>query len=231
MLRTLTFADTGSGIWGAAWTLGDDHGGFALVGGHSASLDDDWRLTGDGIELEPASGGVRFEGVDGFDEFVIVRGRIADRTIECLGRRGERPALDPTAYDSIRDVSAWFAADDGLALTSARPQGARGHEDDQLTVSAIEGGQPLAIADPRLSTTYGSDGSPVRASLELWVGQPDQDEDADDGPALHPHRTAGEATADPAGAMLGSLVVQARAFRWHARGHEGSGMYVLARAT
>ena len=225
-IRTLTFADLESGTWGAAWDLGDGQGGFGLVGALSASLTGGWRLEGEGVELEVVADGVRSELEEGFDELVTVQGRVADRSVQCLGRRGERQRLDPADYESIRDVSAWFAPDDGVAVLAARPRRSRGHDAELLTVSAFEAGRSLPIADPRLSTAYGADGSPSRAGLELWLEQP---EDAEEETHHPPYRAAGEAIGAAATAGTGSLAVEGRLFRWHWRGRDGAGVYVIVR--
>jgi len=223
-IRTLTFGDLESGTWGAAWQLTD--GSFGLVGDLNASLTDDWRLVGEGVELEVIADGVRSELEDGFDELVTVQGRIEERPVQCLGRRGERRSLELADYESIRDVSAWFAADDGVALLAARPRRSRGHEAELLTVSAFETGRSLPIADPRLSTAYDADGSPSRAGLELWLEQPDDTEEETHHP---PYRAAGEAASAPATAATGSFSVEGRLFRWHWRGKDGAGVYVIVR--
>jgi hypothetical protein len=224
-LRTLTFGDLESGTWGAAWEL-DGQPGFALVGDMSASLSDDWRVTGEGVELDTVPGSALSELADGFDELVTVQGRVAERSVECLGRRSERHALDPADYESIRDVSAWFAPDEGVALLAARPRRARGHDAELVTVSAFEAGRSLPIADPRLSTTYGADGSPTRAGVELWLEQPDDEEEEAHHP---PYRAAGEAVSPSAAVTIGPLAVEGRLFQWHWRGNEGAGVYLIVR--
>jgi hypothetical protein len=237
MLRTLTFGDLESGVWGAAWDLGDGQPGFALLGDASdAELTDGWGVSGEGVSLESAPTSESTELPDGFDQLATVSGGItidgAEVSIECLGRRGLRLDLDPAAYESVRDISAWFAADDGVALTAARPLGSAGHADDLVAVSAFESGHPLPVAEPRLSTTYAPDGSPIRAGLELWLEDPregDGPEEDEEHVVLHPRRAAGEAAGTVAAAEAGSLAVKARLFRWHARGREGAGVYVLAR--
>jgi hypothetical protein len=227
-IRTVTFGDLESGTWGAAWALEGGNGGFGLVGDLSASLTDDWRLAGGGVELEVIADGVRAELADGFDELVTVQGRIGERSVQCLGRRGERASLDPADYESIRDVSAWFAPDDGVAVLAARSRGSRGHQGERLTVSAFEAGRSLPIDDPRLSTTYGADGSPSRAGLELWLEQPEKGEEESHHP---PYRAAGEAVGPTASAAAGSLAVEGRLFRWHWRGNDGAGVYLLVRSS
>jgi hypothetical protein len=178
------------------------------------------------VELEVIAGGTPSELTDGFDELVTVEGRLAERSVHCLGRRGERAAIDVASYDSIRDVSAWFAPDDGMAVVAARRRRSRGHSDELLTASAFEDGHPLPIADPRMSTTYAADGSPIKAGLELWLEASENEEDET---VRYPRRAAGEATGSPATTVSGPLAAQARLFRWHSRGNEGAGVYVIVR--
>lgn len=225
-IRTVTFGDLEAATWGAAWKLGDAQGGFGLVGDLDASLTDDWRLTGEEVELEVVADGVRSELAEGFDQLITVRGSVAGQSVRWLGRRAERRALELPDYESVRDISAWFAPDDGVGLLAARPRRARGHEDELLTVSAFEGGRSLPVADPRLSTTYADDGSPIRAGLELWLEQPQ--DDAEDTPHP-PYRAAGEAVGATATAVTASLAVEGRLFRWHWRGTEGAGVYLIVR--
>lgn len=224
-VRTLSFGDLKSGVWGAAWAL-DGQPGFALVGDASASLTDDWRLAGDGVELEVVADGPRSELADGFDELIRVQGHVGASSVQCLGHRGRRSGLDPGDYESIRDVSAWFAPEDGVALVATRPRRSRGHDSERLIVSAFEAGRALPIADPRLSTTYDADESPVRAGLELWLEQP---EDEGEDPPRPPYRAAGEASGGALTAVAGSLAVEGRPFRWHWRGKDGAGVYLIVR--
>jgi hypothetical protein len=225
-MRSLTFGDLHSDTWGAAWALSGGNGGFGLIGNLGAELSDDWRLRGELVDLEVSGSGVRSELADGFDELVTVEGRIAERSVQCIGRRTERTGLNPSDYASIRDVSAWFAPDDGVALLAARPRKARGHEGELLTVSAFEAGRTLPIEEPRLSTTYAGDGSPSRAGLEIWLEQPEDDQEHTTHP---PYRAAGEASGNPVGTTAGTLAVQGRRFRWHWRGRDGAGVYLIVR--
>ena len=45
----------------------------------------------------------------------------------------------------------------------------------------------------------------------------------------YPRRASGEALGARAHALAGGLELKAEPFRWHSRGREGAGMYVLAR--
>ena len=53
-----------------------------------------------------------------------------EHSIAALGRRGLRAGIDLSRLDSLRDLGAWFAPDDGITLTAARPRGAKGHDRD-----------------------------------------------------------------------------------------------------
>lgn len=234
-MRTLTFGDLESGVWGVAWDLGVDQPGFALVGDRAsaaapaAALTDDWKLSGEGLEVETSA-----EEDGAPDDLVEVRGQVllggAERDIDCLGRRASPPDLDPVAFESVRDVAAWFAIDDGLAVTAARPRRSRGQQGDELTAVVFESGETLAVAEPRLSTGYDSAGRPTRAGVELWLIPPGEDDESTDEKHRYPRRAAGEATGEPATLTAGALSVEARLFRWHAHGRVGAGVYTMVRA-
>jgi hypothetical protein len=88
-----------------------------------------------------------------------------------------------------------------------------------VTAAVLDSEAPAPVADPRFSTTY-SAGRPIRSSLELWLGQ-EEDE--------YPRRAAGEALGPCASGNGGGVSVQASLFRWHSRAREGAGVYILAR--
>ncbi len=247
-LRTLSFGDVATGAWGSVWTLDDGRAGFSLFGDGTAAHplepaatlaasgdDSPSILSGQGLELRavPDSEPAALSG--GFDQLVRVQGRVSapggERDIDCLGRLGARDGLALEEFDAVRDVAACFEPDQGLAVLAARPRGASSHADDVLSASAFEQGHALLVADPRLSTTYLDDGLPARASFELWPEQEDrsQDEGQDEPQEPRPRRAAGEAVG-PRGSWEGDgLTVHAALFRWHSRGRQGAGVYVLAR--
>jgi hypothetical protein len=241
-LRTVAFADLETGTWGAAWAQRSEQAEFACLGtdGRAESVtatvdgwedSEDWRLTGSGAELTFTATGAPSpivspdQGVDGFEQLCQVRGSfIADgieHTVDSVGRRGTRvSAIDFTRYESVRDVSAWFGADDGVTLLALRPSGAKGHDRDVVTASLFGDGGPVPVSDPRLSTTYTVAGRPARVSLELWLGELETEQ--------YPRRAAGEALGPRAQAQTAALEVEADLFRWHSRGLEGAGVYLLA---
>jgi hypothetical protein len=109
-----------------------------------------------------------------------------------------------------------------MSVTAFRPRKAKAHDGDLLAAAVIAPDGSPPVEDPRLSTTYAGDGWPARAGLELWLAgeEPDQQ---------YPRRASGEALGVRARGLAGDLELQAEPFRWHSRGREGAGMYLLAR--
>ena len=244
-LRTLAFGDLGPTVWGAGWIA--DPAGTALTalgdGGERTAMTtlrlstgqdgDDWRLDADRATLlvAPAGDAVAVRAFDnqleGFDQLCRVTGRFeldgTEHAVDCLGLRTWWPgAVDLERFESIRSVSSWFEPDEGLALTAFRTRKARAHDGDAIAAAVIAPDGSTAVEDPRLSTTYEAGGWPLRAGLELWVAgeEPDQQ---------YPRRASGEATGARAQVTAGELDVRAEPFRWHSRGRDGAGMYILAR--
>jgi hypothetical protein len=243
-LRTVTFGSPDGAAWGAAW-FGEEQvvvvgepppnagtavhvvGADALAG---AEPTEDWRLLADGVELaisgaaEPIFG--TFEGgADGFDQLCRVRGSatVGGSRVEVdgAGRRATRSSLDLSRYGSIRDISAWFEPDEGLALTALRPRKAGSQAKDVIVAAVLDaaGGRP--VADARLSTTYDAEGMPSRVGLELWL-------DEGDGGEEYPQRAAGEALPTGVLAGVGATELRAELLRCHSGGREGAGVYLLA---
>ncbi len=244
VLRTLAFGDPARTVWGAAWLLGDGGsapavfgaaGDHAVVPSLSVSVGEDigdWRLDGEGAALvvAPAGDGVAVrasdEHVEGFDQLCRVTGRFAlggaEHEVECLGLRTSRSGgLDLDNVASIRAVSTWFEPDEGLTLMAVRGRKAKAHDGDVVTATVLGPERSAPVEDPRLSTTYGVGGWPVRASLELWIGGEGEDEQ-------YPRRAAGAATGVRALTAAGGLDVRAEPFHWHSRGRAGAGIYILA---
>jgi hypothetical protein len=205
-----------------AWRLSfaDDH----------ASLDLELSAFGAIAELDPASPVAELGGMAGFEQAVRVTGSATVRgeriTVEALGQRGrswgspdwERMAL-------ARTVGAWLGDDLAVSLSAIRPAGARDHEHEQVAATILDhdpesdAPRAVAVADPRLSTTYDGDGHQRAAGLELFV-----DEEA------LPRRAAGEVLCGTT-LDLGRLRLQCAFFRWRMEGRTGVGRYdVLARA-
>ncbi len=161
---------------------------------------------------------------EGYEQLCRVRGTVhagGERLeFDGLGQRGHAwGAPDWSGIELTRAVSAWLGDEPlgGVALATTRPTGARGHADESFAAVLVEGGDPVAIADPRLSTTYDGEGRTRRAGLELYV--------TEDG---YPLRAAGEVVAGTS-LDLGSMRLDVAFLRWHAEGREGVGRYEILR--
>jgi hypothetical protein len=240
-LRTLAFGDLKTGIWGAAWTGAPPFLALGAPGTSrivtdlavDGSAQDEWRVTADGVELvvapegDAAPSSLPEQDIDRFDQLCRVTGQVVidgdELAVESAGSRGgQAQALDLERFDSLRIVSVWFELTEGLVLLSLRPARARGHDGDQLAAVMLEPDGPVAVAEPRLSTTYTGDGQPSRISMELWLGGDEEVEQ-------FPRRAAGEAVSAGAAFELPGLGVRAELLRCHSRGREGTGMYLLLR--
>ena len=236
VLRLVTFGDLEAGLWGAAWSAPD--AAFAIGSpGHARTGPTtiegtgetaDWHVSADGLALtvSPLGEPVGSDALEGFDQLARITGsaRLGDGevSVEGLGRRGLKTAAELDGSDSIRDVSCWFDPDQGFALTSVRPRKSRGHGRDVVGATILDLGGEHGVADPRLSTTYSADGIPVRAGLELWLSDDEETEQ-------YPRRAAGEALSEGIVSASEGFEVRAEPFRWHSRGLEGCGVYLLMR--
>jgi hypothetical protein len=241
-IRTLAFGAPETELWAAVWIGPETFIAFgtfvpgaqattirATVSGASAASEE-WRVMGDGVDVtvSPASAAVTFVEIEGYDQLCWARGRLmldgTERSVDALGRRAVRSGVEFGRLDSLRDLCAWFPPDDGVALTALRPRRAKGHAGDVIVASVFDSTGAAAVADPRFSTTYAADGSPARAGLELWLN-------SEDGEEQFPRRAAGEALGPRASTTVDGLSITACPFRWHSRGTDGAGVYVLARVT
>ncbi|MBV9000753.1 MAG: hypothetical protein JO304_16950 [Solirubrobacterales bacterium] len=245
-LRTLAFGELEpAGAWGAAWVANADGEPLAAVGagsGWTSLLDlhlsgdeasEEWRLDGGAAQLTVVPVGEAVgvqppdDGIEGWAQLCRVGGRFqrdgAELAVDCLGlRTWWSGAIDLERFESIRSVAAWFEPGEALALTAFRPRKAKAHDRDLIAAAVIAPDGSAPVEDPRLSTTYAGDGWPARAGLELWLAGEEQERE-------YPHRASGEATGARAQARDGALQLRAEPFRWHRRGREGAGMYLLAR--
>jgi hypothetical protein len=201
-----------------AWEVGfdGDEGGFEL---RFDALGPPAELGGDALAASAAN-------LHGYEQLCRVTGSVRrgeQRTqVDCLGQRGHQwGAPDWERLALARTLSAWFEDGAGVALASARPQGASGHDAELASAFLFEPDAAVAIADPRLSTVSDAEGRQRRAGLELWVGEDDE---------AGPHRLAGEALCGTT-LDLGRLRLDCAFFDWRMDGRHGVGRYdVLRRA-
>ncbi|MBV9803539.1 MAG: hypothetical protein JO130_10130 [Solirubrobacterales bacterium] len=245
-LRTLAFGD--GSVWGASWSSGSAGAAVTVVGAGpqttilpdvhlpdgDAAAADEWRLEGEDLAVLVSPAGelvdvqAADDGVAGSDQLCRVTGRFAAHDVDCLGLRSWwSDSLDLARFESVRSAAVWFDPAEGFALTAFRPRKAKAHKDDVTAAAVITADVSAPVEDPRLSTTYGADGWPTRAGLELWlaaVGEADAKEE----PQQYSRRASGEAIGARAQAAAGELELRAQPFRWHSRGKQGAGMYLLA---
>lgn len=226
-LRVIAFADPEGRLWGGAVDDGSSPvmvlgatGGPLSAGDERLALDatdDEWRLTGAGIDLtvtpSPGDGGdIQLCDVSG-----TVSAAGGDVVVQC-------PAIRTTGrpdgrLGSVRAVAGWFGGELAFGLEALRPARAQGHESDRIRAALFEAGSPVIVDEGRLSTTVHEDGVPARTSLELWVG---------DGEDLYPRRAAGEARGPSAQGAAGALRLAGVPLRCHAAGLDGTGVYLVA---
>lgn len=176
------------------------------------------RLTAVSPPVETGIGGL-----EGYEQLCRVEGTAtvdgAERRLACLGQRGHNWGVaDWERMDLARTVTAWWDEDHALMLTAIRPAGAEHHSDEEIAAHLVEG-EPVGVADPRLSTTYDSAGHQRRAGLELYVTGEDDE---------YPRRVAGEVTCGTS-LDLGRLRLDCAFFTWRTEGRAGTGRYDLLR--
>ncbi|HWF24141.1 MAG TPA: hypothetical protein VG275_01740 [Solirubrobacteraceae bacterium] len=231
-IRSFSFGDPAGELVGtaSAWAGGfcSSFGGPFEVEGSDPG--EEWRLTGDGFELtfapvgEPGELELADAGISALYQLAHVRGTVTidgeARAVDGAGQRSRRMgAPDGKRFGSLRAVSGWFGEEDGLALLAVRPRRARGHDSELLAAVLIEGGVAVRVTEPRLSSTYTSDGAPARVGLELWIGEEDAEQ--------YPRRAAGETLGR---SLLCDDSLRAELLRLRMRGREGTGLYELVQS-
>ncbi|MEA2186681.1 MAG: hypothetical protein QOK16_1692 [Solirubrobacteraceae bacterium] len=162
-------------------------------------------------------------GIEGYEQLCVVTGTVRNagrsKQVRCLGQRGHLwGAPDWKRVALARTLSAWMGPDRALTLTTVRPAKARHHDEELSSGFLFEDGEPRAIADPRLSTTYDGDLRQRRAGLELWVDEEDP----------FARRVAGEVLCGTT-ISLGDLRLDSAFFLWRMEGREGTGRYDVLR--
>lgn len=231
-IRSVAFGEPDGEVLGTAsvWDGGFCSSFGAPVRVEGSDPGDEWRLAGDGIDLaftpvgEVAELELADAGISSLHQLAHVHGTVVldggEQVVDCAGQRSLRSgALDRKRFDGLRAVSAWFTGDDGLAVLAARPRRSRGHDTELLDGVLLEGGIPLRVTEPRLSSTYTAGGVPVRVGLELWLGEEDTEQ--------HARRAAGEAIGRRA--VCDDPPLRSEILLWRMRGRRGTGVYDLLR--
>ena len=174
------------------------------------------------VEATSAAGEMADGGMEGYEQLCRFTGdaTIGGRrvAIDCLGQRGHSwgaPDWDTMAL--ARTLGVWIGDDLGVSLLAIRPAGSDRHDQESIGAYVYEGGEPVRVEDPRLSTGYDGEQRQRRAGLELWV-----DEES------HARRAAGEVVCGTS-LDLGRLRLDCAFLRWHMEGREGVGRYDILR--
>jgi len=217
-----------------AWSfsLADRRSGLYCYGSHGRAV-----IAADGTRADAALSG---EGpftaaVEGLGEFElealgapVIFGQSRRREWICR-IRGQSSgygsvALGAALGDLALRRSLWVCLAGELVVVGlAEAAGAsvpHGEEELEVHVARGEPLEPAIVADPRLSSTYDSDGRVLRAGLELWEDETEGERER--GGAL---RLTGERLAS---AQLDGVSVAFIA--WHRSNHTGTGCYAIERA-
>lgn len=198
-----------------------------------------WRLDADELSLlltpvgPPVRGTAGDDRLESLDQLCTVSGSVrvngSEQEVSCLGWRATaRSAVELSALDSFRQTAGWFEAPAGVALLSLRPRKARGQDADLVTAAVLEPEPTTPVADPRLSTTYDAGGLPIRIGLELWFEPEGSDTEDGDGPEQQfSRRAAAEAIGGAVEWEIEDFKLHAVPLRWHSRGSDGAGVYLL----
>jgi hypothetical protein len=167
--------------------------------------------------------------MEGYDQLVKVTGRVTiggrERSFSGRGQRGHSwgaPDWDKLAL--ARTLGVWLDGDAGVTLTAVRSAKAASHADEAVHAVLLgrdgETDEPvsLVVADPRVSTTYDSEGRQRHAGLELY--------ESEDAP--YARRVAGEVACGTT-LDLGRLRLDTAFFTWRMEGRNGVGRYDVLR--
>jgi hypothetical protein len=180
-------------------------------------------------ELGADAPAAKLGGMEGYDQLVKVTGRVtiggAERTFSGRGQRGHSwGAPDWDKLRLARTLGVWLEGDSGITLTAVRAAKAASHADEAIHAVVLgrdgETDEPVSVvvADPRISTTYDSDGRQRHAGLELY--------ETDDTP--YARRVAGEVACGTT-LDLGRLRLDTAFFTWRMEGRTGVGRYDVLR--
>lgn len=166
------------------------------------------------LEVDPISEELDLGGV--LARTCHVSGDVGGTHVDCLGTVSETTvAPEWEELDALRSLSALLDDEHAMLALARRPRGARGHDEEAVKAFLIEGGEPLAVEDARISTVYDGEGRQRSAGLELWL--PGED---------FPRRGSGTVAAGSSLELEG-LTVHVAVFEWRVEGREGVGAYEL----
>lgn len=173
--------------------------------------------------LDPAGPVAQAGGTEGYEQLCSVTGQVRrggrSHPVRCLGQRGHQwGSPDWSRIELARTLSAWLGADRAITLTAVRPAKAKHHDAEAVGGFLIDRGEPVAVFDPRLSTTYDGELRQRRAGLELWMTQE----------GGYARRAAGSVLCGTT-VDLGDLRLDSAFFSWRMEGRVGTGRYDVLR--
>ena len=173
--------------------------------------------------LDPDSAVAQVGGMAGYEQLCGVTGSVRhggrSLRVNCLGQRGHGWGTpDWGRIELARTLSAWMGADRAVTLMAVRPAKAKHHDAEAVGGFLIDRGEPIAVFDPRLSTTYDGELRQRRAGLELWMSEE----------GGHARRAAGAAVCGTT-VDLGDLRLDSSFFEWRMEGRVGTGRYDVLR--
>jgi hypothetical protein len=233
-------ADEENGNWGGVEAAGLETDVVEPLRSWSVHFADEDGRHGFSLSLSAVSAPAQLEaglpagklgGMEGYDQLVRVTGSVvvdgATRKFTGRGQRGHSwGSPDWDKLSVARTLGVWLDDDRGVTLTAVRPAKAQSHADEAIHAVMLapgaedEPGESVAtvIADPRVSTTYDSEGRQRHAGLELYVTED----------AAYARRAAGEVACGTT-LDLGRLRLDCAFFTWRMEGRTGVGRYDVLR--
>jgi hypothetical protein len=170
----------------------------------------DWKSSGNGASLD-SSDILICEVTGKLAENGKRERRFSSAGISTLPSRKQGPPV-------LRSIAALFDNGDAFFLNAYKPAVYHGHGDERNDAVLIENGEPLTVADARLSTVFSKDDLHTQASLELWLHEDD-----------FPRRISGEAIGGTHVELTDRDVALAF-YKWTMGPHTGIGYYEIALA-
>jgi len=203
-----------------AWTI-------SYADGDGAGFELRFEATCAPAVIEPDATAAQTGAIQGYEQTCSVSGSVSHggRThqLRCLGQRDHLwGAPDLGRIEVARSLSAWLGSDRALMLSAVQPARAKlRHLDEAIAGWVVEDGEPVRIAEPRLSTTYDGELRQQRAGLELWM-----DEEGTVG-----RRAWGELLCGTTIELGDNLRLDSSFFAWRMEGRQGVGLYDVLRRT
>ncbi len=145
--------------------------------------------------------------------------------IDCFGRATRTwGAIDWDNLAYVRSIGSVFADGSLLAIWTARPARAQGHDEEGLSAAVVDERGEAEIERALVSTEYDAEGRHRRANVEILQPGPEEEEDP-----RRPLRAGGRIVCGTSVETAG-LRTDVAFFRWSMEGTAGLGRYDVVRA-